>query len=259
LKSEFKQKPSPGGLYGQTVVWVFDKDGKLRIFDGFKGAGFMAGAKMDRDGYVYTPMSGIALVNGKPPRMPNRGACTLMKFKPGESRIFSDECVTDPRPLPKSQAPKRPKAFGNSCRGRRAYAWLEGVEWLVPEVGVSGNKTAPRWNGNCICTNESRFDMDLYARSFCSEVHKYRICVVDTNGNPMLKIGRMGNVDDGLPLAKGDRVPNPRKIGGDEVAIAHCAHVAVHTDRRLFISDVGNMCVRSVKLDYHASETVPLR
>jgi hypothetical protein len=36
-------------------------------------------------------------------------------------------------------------------------------------------------------------------------------------------------------------------------------HVAVHTDKRLFISDVGNTCIRSVKLEYHASETVPLR
>jgi hypothetical protein len=135
---------------------------------------------------------------------------------------------------------------------------LEGMAWMVPDVGISGNK-ATSSSSNCICASESRFDLDLYSRSFCSEVHKYRVCVVDSNGNPMLNIGRMGNVDDGLPLAKNNRVPNPRKIGGDEVAIAHCTHVAVHSDKRLSISDVGNTCIRSVKLDYHASESVPLR
>jgi hypothetical protein len=63
-------------------------------------------------------------------------------------------------------------------------------------------------------------------------------------------------VDDGLPLIKEDRVPNPHSIGGDETAIMNCLQVAVHTDRRLFIGDIGNYCVRSVKLGYHASERV---
>jgi hypothetical protein len=35
-------------------------------------------------------------------------------------------------------------------------------------------------------------------------------------------------------------------------------HVAVHTDRGLFISDIGNYCIRSVKLGYQASERAPL-
>jgi hypothetical protein len=36
--------------------------------------------------------------------------------------------------------------------------------------------------------------------------------------------------------------------------------VASHTDRRLFIADAGNLCIRivSVKLDYHASESMTL-
>jgi hypothetical protein len=74
----------------------------------------------------------------------------------------------------------------------------------------------------------------------------------------MLRIGRMGNVDDGLPLVKDGRPPNPRPIGGDELAIANCMHVAVHTDKRLFVSDIGNTCIRSVKLEYHTSERIPL-
>jgi hypothetical protein len=59
-----------------------------------------------------------------------------------------------------------------------------------------------------------------------------------------------------MPLKKKGGPPNPRSIGGDETAIMNCLQLAVHTDKRLFISDIGNYCVRSVKLDYHASERV---
>jgi len=245
------------GRYGDTVVWIYDNDGKLVCDDGFKGAGWMAGTKMDRDGYVYTSMMGRPLFNGKAGSpMVNWVSCTLMKFKPGEPRLFWDRGQP---PLATGSKPKRPREFSSDLRS--PGAWLEGVEWLVPEVGLSGNKSSPHGQGDhgCICQKESRFDLDLYARSFCSEVPQYRIGVFDSNGNRMSSVGRLGNVDDGLPLAKGDRVPNPRSIGGDEVAIAHCLHVAVDTDKRLFISDIGNACIRSVKLDYHVSETVKVR
>jgi hypothetical protein len=70
------------------------------------------------------------------------------------------------------------------------------------------------------------------------------------------RIGRPGNVDDGRPLVKEKGPPHPRSIGGDEVAIMNCLNLAVHTDKRLFISDIGNYCIRSVKLGYHASARV---
>jgi len=38
----------------------------------------------------------------------------------------------------------------------------------------------------------------------------------------------------------------------------HTMNLAVHSDRRLFLADIGNQCIRSVKLDYHRAETVPL-
>ncbi len=45
---------------------------------------------------------------------------------------------------------------------------------------------------------------------------------------------------------------------GDEVAIMHAQNVKVHTDRRLFLADVDNQGIRSVKLDYHTQQTVAL-
>jgi hypothetical protein len=53
--------------------------------------------------------------------------------------------------------------------------------------------------------------------------------------------------------------PQPRAMGGDEVALMHGAYLAAHTDRRLFIADAGNARIISVKLDYHANERVELK
>ena len=39
----------------------------------------------------------------------------------------------------------------------------------------------------------------------------------------------------------------------------HAMNLAVHTDRRLFLADVGNTRIVSVKLDYHATARIPLR
>jgi hypothetical protein len=42
------------------------------------------------------------------------------------------------------------------------------------------------------------------------------------------------------------------------VGLVHPAHVATHSDRRLFIADPGNGRIVSVELNYHASERVNL-
>ena len=78
-------------------------------------------------------------------------------------------------------------------------------------------------------------------------------------GDTIMRIGRYVNVDEGAPLIKDGRPPHPRSIGGDEVAIMHTQMLTVHTDRRLFIGDLGNACIRSVKLDYHREAKVPLK
>ena len=80
----------------------------------------------------------------------------------------------------------------------------------------------------------------------------------DTNGNLILRVGRYGNVDDGQQLAEGGP-PHAHSIGGDEVSLFHACYVATHTDHRLFISDVGNGRLLSVRLDYHVNEIVPLK
>ena len=88
---------------------------------------------------------------------------------------------------------------------------------------------------------------------------RYSVAVLDSAGNVILRIGRFGNVDDGAPLIADGGPPKPRSIGGDEVGLFYAPYVATHTDRRLFIADVGNARIVSVRLDYHAGERVALK
>ena len=47
-------------------------------------------------------------------------------------------------------------------------------------------------------------------------------------------------------------------LGGDEIGLFDAQFVTTQTDRRLFIADVGNGRIVSAKLDYHATQRVPL-
>ena len=85
------------------------------------------------------------------------------------------------------------------------------------------------------------------------------MAVLDSAGNLILRVGRYGNVEDGLPLDTRGGPSKPTSVGGDEVALMHACYVATDTDRRLFIADQGNARIVSVKLDYHLTRRIALK
>lgn len=102
------------------------------------------------------------------------------------------------------------------------------------------------------CCKSGRFNVDSFGRSFVPEAWRYDVAVLDTNGNLILLIGQYGNADSaGLE----SRVP----LGGDEIGLFDAHFVATQTDKRLFIADVGNGRIVSARLDYHATERIPLK
>ncbi|MFO7899082.1 MAG: hypothetical protein R6V58_08485, partial [Planctomycetota bacterium] len=229
------------GRQAAKGIHVFDRHGHVVYKDAWPGILRCDGIGIDNDDDLYVMCDGTRRIDGK--QIFESATYTIMKARAGKGKILSTKFA--PIPLQKAQQPKRPPELG----GRAAEGWAEGVEWFYGGVGYA--------NTGCSCWH-ARFCLDDYARSFAPEVLHYSVAVLDTNGNLICRVGKYGNTDDGLPLQKRGGPPSPRSIGGDEVGLMHPMYLASHTDRRLFIADAGNFCIRSVKLGYHATETVAL-
>ncbi len=245
----YKPRLYPGRIrWGEVHVW--DKHGQRVHEDAIGGLPMTDGLAMDKDDNIYLLAAANRTYNGV--EYPLERAETLMKFKPGKGRIISAS-KRAPIPMARADGPKRPFDL---VKGFAGSAWVEGAEWLYGGVGYGGFNSS-KGGGGCACWN-ARFALDLFARSFATELNRFRVAVLDTNGNLILRIGKYGNVDDGVPLVSQGGPKNPRPVGGDEVALCHPSYVATHTDHRLFVADYGNYRILSVKLGYHATETVAL-
>jgi hypothetical protein len=236
----------PGRL-GSNVVCVWDRHGKILYADAVPGLGITDGIALDKDDNLYLLAAATRMLGKE--RYWDYMTGTLVKVAPNR-RILSD----GPAPVPLDALPDRPP---DTVDGQLGRAWYEGAQWFYGGLGFTG-KDGSHAMGGCACWN-ARFTLDAFARSFAPETQHYSVAVLDTGGNLILRIGQYGNVDDGVPLIKAGGPPAPRSIGGDEVALFYPVYLATHTDRRLFIADAGNTRIASVKLDYHASETIHLK
>ncbi len=231
----------PGRLLSSTsaCVHVWDRHGRRVYEDAIPGMPQVDGLGIDRDDNLYVMATPTRMLGAD--RYFNRGSETLMKFRPSRAKFISpspDAAV----PLGKDVRPDRsPETAG---------WWVDGAEWFYGGVGFAGFNEA-----GCACWH-ARFALDYFARSFAPEPDQFGVAVLDAAGNLITRIGRYGNADDGAPLAAERTSPSMRSIGGDEVALFHACYTATHTDRRLFIADIGNARIVSVTLGYHVTEKV---
>jgi hypothetical protein len=240
-KARYKPRIFPGRT-SQGVIHVFDRHGKPVGLDIVgQGAAMGHGTQMDARGDIYFLHKSNRVYDGKD-FFPLTGC--LIKFERGKGRFLATRRAV--LPLPPELRPDIPPQL-------EGY-WVKDVEWIYPAVG------AARHSSPCQCWT-SRFALDAFGRSFAPEVVRNQVAVLDTNGNLILHVGRYGNVDNGVPLVKNDKLwtQEPRPIGGDEVALMYACYTAVHSDRRLFIADAGNGRILSVKLGYHTMHRIPLR
>ncbi|MDA0837613.1 MAG: hypothetical protein O3B01_08355 [Planctomycetota bacterium] len=234
------------GRYGNRVIHIYDPYGKLIHEDAIPGMTNADGLGIDADNNLYAMVAAPRMLEGK--RYFDEKSETLIKFRPGTARFISSS-ESAPVQISDAQKPQRP---ADITKYGMSDTWAENAEWLYGGVGYGGQ------GGSCVCWH-ARFQLDYFARSFAPELRRYKVAVLDSNGNLILRIGRYGNVDDGVPLVAAGGPQNTKAMGGDEVSLFHGAYVGIHTDRRLFIHDAGNGRILSVKLGYHASETIALK
>ncbi|KPJ69145.1 MAG: hypothetical protein AMS14_11765 [Planctomycetes bacterium DG_20] len=116
-------------------------------------------------------------------------------------------------------------------------AEIQGAIWMHPgfsHVGQCSN------NDHCHCAGTD-FDMDDFGRIFAPDTGRFRVGVLDANGNEIVSFGRYGNQD----------------CTGPEIAFGWIIGVAV-TDRYAYVDDLLNKRILRVRLDYAAAETVPV-
>jgi DNA-binding beta-propeller fold protein YncE len=231
------------GRGGGIFIHIWDKHGKMIVDDAVPGlADNSYGLGLDSEDNVYALIAATRVYNGN--KHFNDMSGSMAKFISKKTKILSS-IETLPVPLPKNEQPQRPPDIANSAQGA---AWVDaGTEWLYGGVGFCGKNRGV----GCACFN-CRFAFDYFNRSFAPELDRYSVAVIDSAGNLIVRIGQYGNSDS---AGAKSLVP----LGGDEVGLVHGAYVAVHTDKRLFISDPCNARIVSVRLDYHSNEVVALK
>jgi len=248
----YKPQVYPGRVVNSTspCIHVWDKHGRLKYEDALPGVGQCDGVGLDRDDNLYVMHAPSRFYDGQ--RYFNEMSETLMKVRPNKAKVVSSS--GSPLELSAADRPAGPPDLQSTRHGQ---AWARGADWIYGGVGFAGFNMIGH-GGGCACWF-SRFTLDTFARSIAPEPHQYRVAVVDSAGNLILRIGQYGNVQDGVPLIAEGGPAKTRAIGGDEVSLVHACFVGTHTDRRIFIADLGNARIVSVKLDYHASEKVSLK
>jgi hypothetical protein len=232
----------------ECLIHVWDRHGKLLYEDAVQGVGRTSSVAMDRNDDLYLLANAQTEHGGK--LYPNPITCTLLKIAP-KSRVVSGG--KHPIPLSSSARPaRRPDVARWHDAGNPAFG--DGVKWVFGGVGLDGKRYA-----KCHCTSTSQMGFDYFGRAFVGETQRCDVVVIDSAGNAILRAGRYGNVDDGVPLVKDGGPAEPRPLGGDEISLFNPKFVAVDTDRRFFVADIGNYRVLSVKLEYHADERVALK
>lgn len=233
--------------HGATYIHIWDKHGKVKTVDAIPGLAEVDGLGIDTYGSIYLMTHATRVFDNK--RYYNDLSGTILKFNPGKGRVISVADKSISVVLPKESYPKR--SF--DLAGTMGEQWVEGNEWMYGGVGYGGKNKGV----GCACWN-ARYTLDEFARSFAPEVDRYKVAVLDANGNLILRVGQYGNIDDGKPIDLLGGPINPRSIGGDEVALFHGAYLATHTDRHLYIADPGNLRILKVKLGYEKEKKIPL-
>ena len=264
---------------GTTSLNVYGMDGKVKrtlIWQCFKGAI----PRMDREGNIYLadtirppdrsfPEFFDGKIDPPPPQTGNNNDSfyysymygSIVKFPPSGGAIWFEKNVGPyAEGKPPAELLAKPKVKVRFHRGYRSQdiAEMQGALWY--HFGFSPyTATYNSCYRTCMCEGGG-FDVDPFGRVFYPNLGQFRVEVLDTGGNPIVKFGKYGNQDDGEQMRDGEsgtrdkgeessRIPNP----ASRIRFAWPIH-AVTSETHAYVADTLNRRVARVKLNWAAEE-----
>jgi len=172
---------------------------------------------------------------------------SVFKFGPDGGTLYGHRPNGSKSPPPAalalSSAPPDAQVFASGYLAREIR--VKGALWRHPGCGIIPTSDVNWGDPACMCM-VSHLAVDGYGRVFAPNAFRFSVEMLDTNGNPLARIGRYGNADSAGP---GSRVPEP------EIAFAWPACVAL-AEGKVCVSDPTNQRIVVVRFDHAAEETV---
>lgn len=236
-----KEKQSPGDAGDANALNVYGPEGKLKaehLID--SQVRQIHSVRVDRAGNIYLAAGlrpGKALL---PPGLEGR----ILGLKPYKYGIPPLELNWYPMmygsiiKFPPTGGVIREGVGGEEANfGFGNPIEVKGALWIH-----SGASNVPSWRTKgtpdvCLCV-PARFDVDDFGRVFYPDVGRFRVGILDTNGNVVLHFGSYGNQDS----------------AGPEIAFAWPQTVAVD-DEAVYVGDQINQRIVRVKLSYASERT----
>jgi hypothetical protein len=148
-------------------------------------------------------------------------------------------------------------------------AELQGAQWYKPGFSPIGDMVS--FSKSCHCTGAD-FDVDDFGRTFAPDAGRFRVGVLDANGNEILSFGGYGNqdclgpdsyvLDPATGLLRARKEGDPKNLASPfakpEIAFGWIVGVAV-TDGHAYVDDMINKRVLRAKLGYAASESCEVK
>ena len=198
---------------------------------------------------------------------------SVMKFAPEGGAIWFPKPTADfayafegEAKLPADQKKiKIETVFGDRCPV--APGEVQGALWM--KYGVSYLlDMVPSHNRRCHCV-ATEFKADPFGRVFYTDQGRFRVVVLDANGNQLLAFGQYGNQDacgpESYVLDPAGKFLRPRRKDDPADLASPCAGPAIAfswftglgvSDRYVYVADGSNRRVLRLRMDYRAQETV---
>jgi hypothetical protein len=197
---------------------------------------------------------------------------SVVKFAPRGGNFFLPKLGKDDRPLAEAVAlpdsVAKEKVYGTMRSGE---SFLQGALWWRPGFAHLGDALVRTYTCHCHCTG-CDFDVDDFGRTFAPDNGRFRVGVLDTNGNVILHFGSYGNQDycgpDSYVRDPRDKSLRPRRpddpkdlvspFAQPDIAFSWIIGIAV-AGEHVYVADMYNRRVLRCWLGYAAEKRCDVR